>query len=63
MSLYDIFILIGALLFAALIIVIRIVVKKGVYKASDAIRNKYYENKELKNPPVQENLADRFNNQ
>ena len=46
----------------ALIFVIRYIVNLGADKAKDAIRNSRVKSEEQKNPPKQESLADRYNN-
>lgn len=43
-----------------IIIVIRVGVRKAANKASDAVRNKWVDHKETKEPPQRMNLADRY---
>lgn len=56
-------VIIAVIIVVAAAIVIRFVLKKAAYKASDAIRNKMIDKNEEKNPPQQENLTDRFKNE
>lgn len=56
-------VIIAVIIVVAASIVVRFVLKKVAYKANDAVRNKMIDKQKEKNPPQQESLADRFNNE
>ena len=57
---YDAAMALFAISLFAIIIIIRVVVRKATNKASDVVRNKWVEHKEAKEPPQRMNLADRY---